>query len=51
MFATFGRIPDEGDELHDSGWTFRIEEMDKRRIAKVVVRAPSGNLTPSPDGL
>lgn len=51
LFATFGRIPDEGDELHDSGWTFRIEEMDKRRIAKVVVRAPSGNLTPSPDGL
>ena len=51
LFATFGRIPEEGDELSIDGWTYRIEEMDRRRIAKVVVRAPSGNLTPSPHGL
>ena len=51
LFATFGRIPEEGDELGIDGWIYRIEEMDRRRIAKVVVRAPSGNLTPSPDGL
>lgn len=51
LFATFGRIPEEGDELTAGGWTYRIEEMDRRRIAKVVVRAPSGNLTPSSHGL
>lgn len=51
LFATFGRIPEEGDELLIDGWIYRIEEMERRRIAKVVVRAPSGNLGPSPDGL
>jgi CBS domain containing-hemolysin-like protein len=41
LFDRFGRIPDEGDEIELKGWEFRIEEMERRRIAKVVVRAPS----------
>jgi len=46
LFDAFGHIPEEG-ETHDLGdWQFRVSEMDKRRIAKVVIRrtaeAPSG---------
>jgi CBS domain containing-hemolysin-like protein len=41
LFDRFGRIPEEGDEIQLNGWEFRIEEMDRRRIAKVVIRAPS----------
>jgi CBS domain containing-hemolysin-like protein len=38
LFDAFGHIPDEG-ESHDEGdWELRVAEMDKRRIAKVVVR-------------
>lgn len=51
LFARFGRIPQEGDELASGGWTYRVEEMDRRRIAKVVMREPSGTITTSPDGL
>ena len=40
LFARFGRIPAEGDEVAAGDWLFRVAEMDRRRIAKVVVRAP-----------
>lgn len=43
LFARFGRIPEEGDEVEWEGWRFRVAEMDRRRVAKVVVRPPSGN--------
>jgi magnesium and cobalt transporter len=40
LLDVFGRIPEEGaTALHD-GWTFRVSEMDRRRIAKVLVQAP-----------
>ena len=42
LYAGFGRIPDEGDALSHDGWEFRVQEMDRRRIAKVIARAPSG---------
>jgi len=41
LFDRFGRIPSEGEEVDLDGWTFRIEEMERRRIAKVIIRAPS----------
>lgn len=41
LFDRFGRIPAEGDEVDVGGWHFRVTEMDRRRIAKAVVRAPS----------
>lgn len=44
LFDRFGRIPEEGDELEWRGWTFRVDRMDRRRIAKVVVRAPSATI-------
>jgi CBS domain containing-hemolysin-like protein len=48
LFERFGRIPREGDAVSYEGWEFRITEMDRRRIAKVVVRAPSGTIVPGP---
>lgn len=44
LFAQFGRIPAEGDTLAYDGWEFRVTEMDRRRIAQTVVRAPSGTM-------
>ena len=38
LFDAFGHIPAEG-ETHTLGeWELRVSEMDKRRIAKVVVK-------------
>lgn len=48
LFDRFGRIPEEGDLLVYDGWEFRVTEMDRRRIAQTVVRAPSGSMD---DGL
>jgi len=44
LFERFGRIPEEGDTFGWEGWEFRIAEMDKRRISKVVVRAPTATM-------
>lgn len=55
LFDAFGRIPEEGDELEFDGWRLRITRMDRRRIAKVVVEAPSARVAAAgsesvPDG-
>jgi CBS domain containing-hemolysin-like protein len=39
LFDVFGHIPEEGERLTHDGWEFRVAEMDKRRVAKVVVQA------------
>ena len=44
LFEGFGRIPEEGDELDFSGWTFQVTRMDRRRVAKVVVQAPAATI-------
>jgi len=44
LFERFGRIPEEGDAYEWGGWEFRIAKMDKRRISKVVVRAPAATM-------
>ena len=44
LFDRFGRIPAEGDELDHRGWRFRVDRMDRRRIAKVVARSPSATI-------
>lgn len=38
-----GHIPEEGEEVPSSGWEYRVVEMDRRRVAKVVVRALDGS--------
>jgi CBS domain containing-hemolysin-like protein len=40
LFELFGRIPEEGDCVEREGWTYRVTEMDRRRVDKVVVQAP-----------
>jgi len=49
LLDAFGRIPDEGDLLEFAGWTFRVTRMDRRRVAKVVVRAPAATMTSQGD--
>jgi CBS domain containing-hemolysin-like protein len=49
LFDQFGCIPSEGDAVAHEGWEFRVAEMDRRRIAKIVVRAPSGSIAPGTD--
>jgi CBS domain containing-hemolysin-like protein len=52
LFDRFGRIPSEGDEITIDGWQYRIAEMERRRISKVVARAPSTTIVSgSEDGL
>ncbi len=37
LFEAFGHIPEEGEDLNFKSWNFRVVEMEKRRVAKVVV--------------
>jgi CBS domain containing-hemolysin-like protein len=37
LFDALGHIPEEGERLQRDGWEMRVAEMDKRRVAKVVV--------------
>jgi len=37
LFDAFGHIPEEGERLEREGWQLKVAEMDKRRVAKVVV--------------
>jgi hemolysin (HlyC) family protein len=37
LFDAFGHIPEEGERLSWNGWELRVAEMDRRRVAKVVV--------------
>jgi CBS domain containing-hemolysin-like protein len=38
LFDAFGHIPEEGETYDVGEWQLRVAEMDKRRIAKVVVK-------------
>jgi putative hemolysin len=44
LLDRFGRIPAEGDELSFQGWVLRVARMGRRRIAKVLVHAPSATI-------
>ncbi len=41
LLDLLGHIPKEGETASYAGWTFRISDMDRRRIDKVVIQAPS----------
>ena len=52
LFDAFGHIPEEGEKLTYDGWELRVAEMDKRRVAKVVVQVAADTLrrgTAEPD--
>lgn len=40
LLATFGRIPTAGDQALYEGWTFEVTQMEKLRIASVLVTPP-----------
>ncbi|MFZ0668518.1 MAG: hemolysin family protein [Acidimicrobiales bacterium] len=44
IFDVLGHIPHEGERLRSDEWELRVVEMEKRRVAKVLVIQP----TPSP---
>jgi CBS domain containing-hemolysin-like protein len=51
LFDAFGHIPTEGETCEVDGWQLRVEEMEKRRVAKVVVRRrTAADPPPHPDG-
>jgi magnesium and cobalt transporter len=50
LFDVFGHIPEEGEKIPFEGWELRVAEMDKRRVAKVVVQATDVASPASPDG-
>ena len=49
LFDRFGHIPTEGETVQHNGWELRVAEMDRRRVGKVVVRAPSGSIAAGGD--
>jgi CBS domain containing-hemolysin-like protein len=47
LFDAFGHIPEEGESLAHDGWELRVAEMDRRRVAKVVVQTnDEGDVAP-----
>ncbi len=40
LFDAFGHIPEEGERIVREGWEYRVVEMDRRRVAKVVAHRP-----------
>jgi CBS domain containing-hemolysin-like protein len=46
LFERWGRIPDEGERFQWQGWDFKVTEMERRRISKVVVQAPPTTMRP-----
>jgi putative hemolysin len=38
LFDAFGHIPEEGEKVRQGNWELRVAEMDRRRVAKVVVQ-------------
>jgi len=42
LFDAFGHIPETGESLEHDGWELRVAEMDRRRVAKVVVQSNDG---------
>lgn len=48
LFDAFGHIPEEGEQIEGpGGWEYRVAEMERRRVAKVVVQAPPPDAEPS----
>jgi len=41
LFSLFDRIPAQGEHISYKGWEFKVIEMDRNRIARVLVVAPA----------
>jgi CBS domain containing-hemolysin-like protein len=44
LLDALGHIPVEGETLDALGWSYRVTKMDRRRIAKIVITAPSATI-------
>jgi CBS domain containing-hemolysin-like protein len=44
LLTLFDRVPRQGDHVSHGGWEFKVVEMDRNRIARVLLVAP-----PAPD--
>jgi putative hemolysin len=44
LLDAFGHIPTENESIQRDGWTYRVAEMDGRRIAKVVIEGVSATI-------
>jgi CBS domain containing-hemolysin-like protein len=45
LLDALGHVPEEGEGVVRDGWRFTVVEMDRRRIAKVVVESPSASIS------
>jgi CBS domain containing-hemolysin-like protein len=41
LLTLFDRIPEQGEHVSHDGWEFKVVEMEKNRIAKVLLVAPT----------
>jgi CBS domain containing-hemolysin-like protein len=44
LLDAFGHIPVENESIQRDGWTYRVAEMDGRRVAKVVIEGASATI-------
>jgi len=44
ILDALGHIPTESETFEHDGWTIRVTRMDRRRVAKVVISAPSASI-------
>lgn len=49
LLTLFDRIPSQGDHVSYQGWEFKVVEMDRNRIARVLVVAPPAGPTGDED--
>jgi CBS domain containing-hemolysin-like protein len=49
LLTLFDRLPEPGDHAAYEGWEFKVVEMDRNRIARVLVVAPDESFEPEED--
>ncbi|MGH2808274.1 MAG: hemolysin family protein [Actinomycetota bacterium] len=49
LLTLFDRIPEQGEHISYDGWEFKVIEMEKNRIAKVLLVAPAPRLPSEED--
>ena len=47
LLSKFDRIPKQGEHVSHDGWEFKVVEMDRNRIARILVVAPTESPSPS----
>jgi CBS domain containing-hemolysin-like protein len=50
LLSKFDRIPKQGEHVSHDGWELKVVEMDRNRIARVLVVAPTDNASAGEEG-